>query len=76
MVFEDLIKSFGKPLHEFTEADIQSVVAQLGGQELERFEVAVKAATKPAKPRKVSQSTQKVLDDFDKILLGAEKKGS
>jgi hypothetical protein len=70
MKFEDLITTFGKPLHELTDAEVDSIISKLDSTELERFSAHLKKETKKSNPRKLSRTAKSNLDEFDKILLG------
>jgi hypothetical protein len=70
MKFEDMINAFGKPLHELTDLEVDSIIAKLDSVELERFQAHLKKETKKSNPRKLSKTAKDNLDEFDKILLG------
>ncbi len=73
MKFEDIVKQYGKPLHELNDSEVNEIITKLDAAGLEKFEAAVKSQPKTSKPRKVSQATQEALDNFDKILLNTTK---
>jgi hypothetical protein len=70
MKFEDLINSFGKPLHELTDIEVDTIISKLDSIELEKFQAHIKKETKKSGSRKISKGAKDNLDEFDKILLG------